>query len=257
MKVEVLPTTESVADRAAAFVAEQARRAVAERKRFVFGASGGRTPWLMLRTLSTVDLPWPQVHIVQVDERVAPAGHADRNVERIRESLLDQAPIPVDQIHAMPVECHDLVAAAAKYGASLRAIAGSPPTLDVVQLGLGRDGHTASLLPGDAALAIEDSDVAMTGFYDGRCRMSLTYPMINRSRVILWIVTGAEKAEMLGRLLNGDQSIPAGRIRRHNSLVIADEAAAGALPLRSGTQDDLSETLVRSTSDHRLSVHYR
>jgi 6-phosphogluconolactonase len=229
INLEVLDTAESVAQRAADVIADAARKAVAARGRFVVAVSGGHTPWVMLRALATADVPWRAVHIVQVDERVAPAGHPDRNLTHLRESLLDHAALASEQIHDMPVEADDLEAAAANYAASLRQIAGSPPVLDLVHLGLGPDGHTASLVPGDPALNVNDADVAITGTYQGRRRMTLTYPMINRSRQILWVVTGNEKVQMLNRLLNGDESIPAGRVRREHALVLADEAAGGAL----------------------------
>jgi len=191
--------------------------------------SGGKTPWLMLRALGSADVPWPSVHVVQVDERVAPAGHPDRNLTHLRESLLDHAPLVREHIYAMPVESPDLQAGAAQYAATLQRIAGSPVVFDLVHLGLGPDGHTASLVPGDAALKVNDSDVAVTGAYQGRRRMTLTYPVINRSRRILWVVTGSEKIAMFHRLLEGDESIPAGRVCRERALVIADEAAAGQL----------------------------
>jgi 6-phosphogluconolactonase len=229
INLEVLGTAESVAQRAADIIAEEARKAVSARGRFVVAVSGGHTPWVMLRALAGADVPWPAVHIVQVDERVAPAGDPDRNLTHLRESLLDHVPLTAQQIHAMPVESADLAAAAAKYAETLRQIAGSPPVLDLVHLGLGPDGHTASLVPRDPVLSVDAADVAISGSYQGRRRMTLTYPMINRSRQILWVVTGAEKVEMLQRLLGGDETIPAGRIRRTQALVLADAAAAGRL----------------------------
>ncbi len=187
--------------------------------------SGGSTPWLMLRALASEEVPWGDIHVVQADERVAPAGHPDRNLTGLRASLLDHAPIGQDQIHAMPVESPDLATAAVKYALMLRLIAGSPPVLDLVHLGLGPDGHTASLVPGDPVLEVTDADVALTRVYQGRCRMTL--PMLNRSRSILWFVTGSEKAEMLARLSHGDVSIPASRIRGDNALIFMDRAAGG------------------------------
>jgi len=229
MCIEVLETAESVAQKAADIIAEEARKAVAARGRFVMAVSGGHTPWVMLRALATADVPWPKVHIVQVDERVAPAGHPDRNLTHLRESLLDHAPLTAGQIYDMPVESVDLETAAAQYAETLRQIAGSPPALDLVHLGLGPDGHTASLVPNDPVLNVKNSDVAVTGSYQGRHRMTLTYPMINRSRRILWVVTGNEKAPMLNRLLDGDEAIPAGRIHRDRALLLVDEAAAEQL----------------------------
>jgi 6-phosphogluconolactonase len=224
MKVEVFTDADAVARQAAALIATEARAAVAARGRFVLAVSGGHTPWAMLRALSGEELPWPNVYVTQVDERVAPAGDPDRNLTHIRESL--RAPLRPEQILAMPVEAPDLQAAVARYAASLQEIAGSPPVLDLVHLGLGPDGHTASLVPGDRVLEVTDADVALTGIYQGRRRMTLTYPMINRARRILWLVTGSEKVEMLGRLRKGDASIPAGRIRQDQAILFADQAAA-------------------------------
>ena len=207
-------------------MAAEARAAVAARGRFVMAVSGGRTPWLMLAALAGEDVPWKSVHVVQVDERVAPAGSADRNWTHLAESLPGAAAM-TGQLHAMPVESPDLEAAAREYSDTLSGLAGSPPALDLVHLGLGEDGHTASLVPGDAALEVTGKDVAVTGVYRGARRMTLTYPVINRARRILWLVTGREKAAMLARLRDGDASIPAGRIRRDDALVLADRAAAG------------------------------
>jgi 6-phosphogluconolactonase len=229
MNIEVFDTPDSVAQRAAAVIASEARAAVDARGRFVMAVSGGHTPWLMLRALATADVPWPAIQVVQVDERVAPAGHPDRNLTHLRESLLADAPLDADQIHAMPVEAADLENAAVEYASALQRIAGSPPVLDLVHLGLGPDGHTASLVPGDPVLNVANADVAITGVYQGRRRMTLTYPMINRSRRVLWIVTGSEKTSMLARLLDGDESIPAGRVRRDRALLIADHKAAKLL----------------------------
>ena len=170
--------------------------------------------------------------IYQVDERVAPAGDPDRNLTHLQESLLQHTPLLPEQIHAMPVESTDLPSAATQYALALREVAGSPPVLDLVHLGLGPDGHTASLVPGDAVLDVTDKDVALTGVYQGRRRMTLTYPTINRARRILWVVTGSEKAEMLRRLREGDVSIPAGRVRRDEALLLADLAAAEQLTAR-------------------------
>jgi 6-phosphogluconolactonase len=226
MNVEVLADADAVAGKAAAIIAAEARAAIAARGRFILAVSGGHTPWLMLRALAGQEVPWEGLHVVQVDERVAPAGHSDRNLTHLRESLLDHAPLPSDQIYAMPVESPDLDAAAARYAVTLREIAGSPPVLDLAHLGLGPDGHTASLVPGDPVLNVTDSDVALTGVYQERRRMTLTYPMLNRSRRILWLVTGSDKVAALQRLRDGDRSIPAGRIRQDQALVLADSAAA-------------------------------
>ena len=229
MKIEVLADAASIAHRAATLIAMEARAAMAARGRFSVAVSGGHTPWEMLRLLARETVPWDGVQVFQTDERVAPAGHPDRNLTHLCESLLGHAPLPAERIYAMPVEDQDLVAGAARYARTLWKLPGAPGVLDLVHLGLGPDGHTASLVPGDPVLEVTDADVALTGVYQGRRRMTLTYPVLNRARQILWLVTGAEKAGMLVRLRAGDGSIPAGRVRRDHALVLADEAAANEL----------------------------
>ena len=227
MKMHVLADAEAVAREAAAIMTAAARAAVAARGRFIMAVSGGHTPWRMLRILAGTEVPWEGVHVVQVDERVAPSGHPDRNLTHLYASLLEHASLRPEQIYAMPVEAPDLEDAARRYALTLQEIAGVPPVCDLVHLGLGPDGHTASLVPGDAALDVTAADVALTGVYQGRRRMTLTYPMLNRARRVLWVVTGSEKVDMLARLRDGDRSIPAGRVRREQSRVLADRAAAG------------------------------
>jgi 6-phosphogluconolactonase len=227
LKIEVMDTAESVATKAAAIIAAEARLSVDTRGQFVVAVSGGQTPWVMLRALATIDMPWQAVHIVQVDERVVPRDHPDRNLMHLRAALLDCA--PAAQIHEMPVESADLRAGATAYAKTLQQLAGALPVLDLVHLGLGPDGHTASLVPGDPVLKVEDEDVAVTGAYQGRQRMTLTYPIINRARRILWVMAGREKAAALRRLFDRDLTIPAGRVRRESALVVADIAAAAEL----------------------------
>lgn len=229
MKIEILADADIVATQAAAFIAAEARAAVAARGRFTFAVSGGRTPWQMLRALAAEDVPWASVDIVQVDERVAPAGDTSRNLTHIKESLLQFVSLPADRIHAMPVESRDLEAGAAQYAGMLERIAGAPPVVDLVHLGLGPDGHTASLIPGDPVLEVTDLDVSTTGLYQGHRRMTLTYPALDRARQILWLVTGADKRDALRRLRDADRSIPAGRVRQNNAIILADGAAADSL----------------------------
>jgi len=226
MKLEIFADADSVAKEAAALVAAEARAAVAKRGTFVMAVSGGRTPWLMLRALTREDVPWEGVHVVQVDERVAPAGDTDRNLTHLSENLLTEGSLNPEHIYAMPVEAPDLNAAAERYAATLQELAGSPPVLDLVHLGLGPDGHTASLVPGDPVLEVTDADVALTGVYQRRRRMTLTYPIINRSLRILWLVTGNDKVAMVRRLADGDTAIPAGQVNRDHALILADRAAA-------------------------------
>ncbi|MGH2831501.1 MAG: 6-phosphogluconolactonase [Solirubrobacteraceae bacterium] len=214
--IELLPDPEALARRAAAFVAEQARAAVADHGQFTFAVSGGQTPWKMFAHLAEHELPWGQTLIFQVDERVAKAGDPDRNLTHLLKSLPEHAD---SEIHAMPVEEDDLQAAAVRYERTL------PKHFDLVHLGLGTDGHTASLVPGDPVLDVSDRDVAVTLPYMGHRRMTLTYRVLNRAHLLLWLVTGADKAQALRRMRASDDSIPAGHVNRERALIFADLAA--------------------------------
>ena len=226
MKIDVLDNADMVAQKAASIIAGEARKSVALRGLFIIAVSGGKTPWKMLRALADEDVPWEGIQILQVDERLAPEGHPDRNMTHLCENLLGHSPLLPEKIHAMKVEDKDPEAAAASYAGTIRKIAGSPPVIDLIHLGLGPDGHTASLVPGDPVLDVTDRDVASTGIYQGRRRLTLTYPIINRARKILWLITGSEKKEMLKRLLEKDLSIPAGHISQEQAMVLADKDAA-------------------------------
>jgi len=226
MIIHTFPDTLAAARAAAHRMTALAVEAVQARGRFTVALSGGHSPWRMLEVLATLDVPWSGVHVFQVDERVAPAGDPDRNATHIAESLLSRAPIPPEQVHLMPVEAADLAPAAGRYAETLAGIAGTPPVLDLVHLGLGPDGHTASLVPGDPVLDVTEADVALTGAYQSHRRMTLTYPALNRARRVLWLVTGDDKPAMLARLRAGDRAIPAGRIRADQAEVFADAAAA-------------------------------
>lgn len=216
-QIEILPDAAAVAERGAAYVAERAQASIRDRGRFTFAVSGGRTPWAMFAHLADEDMPWGQTAIYQVDERVAPANDPDRNLAHLLASLPAGSGA---EIHAMRVEEGDLEAAAADYARSL------PESFDLIHLGLGLDGHTASLVPGDPVLEVMDRGVALTGVYQGRNRMTLTYPALNAAKQVLWLVTGEDKVDALQRLQAGDRSIPAGRVTAASALIIADAAAA-------------------------------
>jgi len=226
MEIEVLADSDAVAQAGAQFIAAAARAALAARGRFLLAVSGGQTPWKMLRALAEEPLPWSAIHLFQVDERVAPHGDADRNLTHLMECFAGSPAAAQLHLHPMPVEAGDLDGAAREYARTLEQVAGAPPILDLVHLGLGPDGHTASLVPGDPVLEVTTTDVALTGEYQGRRRMTLTYPILNRARRILWLVTGSAKTEPLARLRSGDPSIPAGRIEQARASVLADSAAA-------------------------------
>ncbi len=227
MNVLIFPDAASAAKKGAVIIAEDARAAVAARGRFIMAVSGGNSPWVMLRELANQDVPWANVHVFQIDERIAPAGDPDRNLVHLRASLLEHAPLPPNQIYAMPVDAADVEAAAKQYAQTLESVAGKPPVLDLAHLGLGPDGHTASLVPNDPVLQVTNSDVAVTGVYMGRRRMTLTYPVINRARRILWLIVDPDKVDAFKRLKAADPSVPAGRVSQTQAVVVADQAAAG------------------------------
>jgi len=224
---EVLHDPEAVARRAAALIAQRARAAVLARGRFLLALSGGTTPTRMLELLADEDLPWSRTHVFQVDERIAPASDRARNLTQLRTKLLDHVGLPEKQLHALPVEEADLAAATARYARTLQEIAGKLPVLDFIHLGLGADGHTASLVPGDSVLDSRN-DVAVTGVYQGHRRMTFTYQVLDRARLILWVVIGPDKASMLARLRCGDHTIPAGRVHADCAITLADAPAADA-----------------------------
>lgn len=208
--------------------------AVAQHGHATIAVSGGETPWLMLRALREQSLPWRLIRVAQVDERVAAAGDFQRNLTRLAAILVRDGPLPRSNLIAMPVGGTDLEAAAAAYQARLEEAAGRPVVFDLVQLGLGTDGHTASLIPGDPALEVRDRDVAVTGEYHGLRRMTLTYPALERAGRRLWLVTGAAKSTCLAELVDGRGNTPASRVPREGSLVVADREAASASRLTDG-----------------------
>ncbi len=227
MEIRQCETPDDVASAGANFISARMTEAIAERGQFTLALSGGSTPWNMLARLAGQELPWDRVKVVQVDERVAPDGDPERNIVQIRQHFADRISLPTKNLYAMPVSSEDLNGGARQYEQTIVDLAGAEPVIDVIHLGLGGDGHTASLVPGDPVLEVSDRDVATTETYNGRRRMTLTYPVINRARHILWLITGEGKAEMLGRLIEGDGDIPAGRINQVQATVLADDAALG------------------------------
>ena len=218
MNVDVVADAETAASRGAEAIAAAAAESVAARGRFSLAVSGGHGPWRMFELLGRDEIDWPRVTVFQVDERVAPDGDDDRNLTHLVPSLPAAGR---ERVVPMPVTDDDLEAAAARYGEEL------PQPLDLVHLGLGPDGHTASLIPGDPVLEVIDRPVATTGEYQGRRRMTLTDPVLAAARQILWLVTGDDKVDALAKLRAGDRSIPAGRVRSDDATLVCDRDAAG------------------------------
>jgi 6-phosphogluconolactonase len=233
MNLKILNNSEAVAKMAATIITDEARAAIRERGCFVMAVSGGKTPWIMLRHLAEEPLEWDKIHLFQVDERIAPSGSPDRNWTHLKESLLSKPATQSAHLHPMPVNDPDLEAGASDYATLLHKLTGIPPVFDLVHLGLGPDGHTASLIPGDPVLEVIDRDVALTGIYQAHRRMTLTYPILNRSRQILWVVTGKEKQNAMLQLFNKDAAIPGGHLVQERATVLVDEEAAALLPKNS------------------------
>lgn len=221
IETKVLPDDKAASRFAAEAVAAAGREAVEARGEFNLALSGGKTPWAMIGLLGEMEeMPWEQAHIYQVDERVAPPGDEARNLTHLVQMLsIDHQ----SALRPMPVTSRDLELSAAEYEVHV------PERLDLVHLGLGPDGHTASLVPGDSVLEVEDRRVAMTAeLYQGYRRMTLTYPALAAARQILWLALGEGAREPLAKLLGGDASIPAGQVENDHMLLVADEAAAGS-----------------------------
>lgn len=218
MTEEVVADAEAAAARGAEIIAAAASSAIAERGSFTVAVSGGHAPWRMFELLGEHEIDWPAVELFQVDERIAPDGDSERNLTHLLASLPEQA---LARLRPMPVTDEDPEAAAARYAEVL------PDRLDLVHLGLGPDGHTASLIPGDPVLEVTDRRVATTGEYQGRRRMTLTYPAIDAARELLWLVTGADKPEGLAKLRAGDRSIPAGRVDNPEATLLVSAEATG------------------------------
>jgi 6-phosphogluconolactonase len=214
----------------AARMADDVRAAIEQRGRAVVGLSGGTTPIPMFAELAASDLPWDRIDVVQVDERVAPDGDPERNLTALRSAFVERGPLPESNLHTMDVTADDLDDAARRYADLLERLSlgadGGPPVIDVVQLGIGPDGHTASLVPGDAVLDVADRWVAVTGPYQERRRITLTFPALDAAHSIVWMIEGADHGSALARLLAGDPGIPASRVESRRAVVVCDPSAA-------------------------------
>ena len=226
MQLEVASTAAVAAEVAARLIATVLGISIGRRTRASIALSGGNSPLPMLKALALEPLDWSAIHVYQVDERVVARGDSARNLGSLDEILVWRGPLPRRNLHPMWVDRADLNSAAESYASELAQVAGDPPILDVVHLGLGADGHTASLFPGDPALEIDDRSVGLTKEHNGHRRMTLTLPVLNRARSVVWFVTGADKAGVVGELYGGGAPFPAGRVSRRRAILVADQAAA-------------------------------
>ncbi len=233
MKVEIVETS-LLPRHMAAQLANLLREAIQARGVASLAVSGGSGLGPMFAVLTELRLPWARIHVFQVDERIAPDGHQDRNWTAADRDLIARLPQAPAGVHPMPVAAAlggqgAIDEAVDRYLDVLGDVTGHPAVLDVVHLGLGADGHTASLVPGDPVLEVEHRDVAVTGTYQGRRRMTLTYPALARAREIVWLVSGDPKAEAVAQLVRGDRSIPAGRVHQDRATLLIDPPAAAVL----------------------------
>jgi 6-phosphogluconolactonase len=226
VRVIVANDADDAASVAADVLVRACSDAIDERGRAVVAVSGGTTPWAMLREFAASPLPWPAIHVAQVDERCVGEDDPRRNGARLEELLVRHGPLPAANLLLVPAGAASCESAAARYAATLQKHFGAPAVFDVVQLGLGADGHTASLVAGDPALAVADRDVAVTRPYHGTARVTLTYPALDRARQRLWLVTGSGKTRAVTELLDAQGSAPAMAVAREATTVVVDRAAA-------------------------------
>lgn len=229
MEIRTFQSADEVAEEAAIYITDRIKENIARKGFFTMAISGGKTPWAMIKVLAQEDLPWEKVFLFQVDERIAPDAHADRNLTQLFKAIEGSRLVLRLNIFPMHVIAEDLDEACTEYERHIRRMTENGK-LDLIHLGIGTDGHTASLIPNDSVLEVVDKGVAITdAAYQGRRRMTLTYPLINQAEKILWVITGAEKAEMLDRLLHQDPLIPAGKVDQHHAIVLTEESAAAKI----------------------------
>jgi len=224
MRVEVYATPAAAAARAAALVKDCIESAIAGRGLAAIALSGGKTPVGMLSELASAPIDWPRVHVFQVDERLV-GEHDTRRNWRVIRAAFERSGLPASHLHAMPLDAASPEAGAREYARELRAAVGTPSVLDAVHLGLGEDGHTASLFPGDAAVDAA-GEIALSGIHDGMRRMTLTLETINRARARIWLVTGPAKRAIVKRLLEPGAGLIASRVRSAESILVLDREAS-------------------------------
>jgi 6-phosphogluconolactonase len=207
---------------------ECVEHAIAARGVAAIAVSGGTTPAAMLGELAASGADWRHVHVFQVDERLVPDDDERRNMRLVRAAFA-QSGVPPANLHAVVAASAAPQAVADSYGRELRAIAGTPPVLDAVHLGLGADGHTASLFPGDRAVGA-GGDVALSGDHGGMRRITLTLDTLNRARMRIWLVTGTRKREVVKRMLEPGSSLVANRLQAEHSVLVLDADASADSP---------------------------
>jgi len=223
---------DALAQRAAEWLTE---RATAAAGRFAVALSGGSTPRRLYELLAAAPfrdrLPWPRIHLFWGDERFVPPDHPDSNFRMADDAMIKHVPIPPANVHAIPTDGTP-ADAARRYEQTLQAFYGSAALapgrslFDVTLLGLGPEGHTASLFPGTAALDERSTWVTSVIGAKPEARITLTYPALESSRAVAFLVAGAEKHDILGRVREGETALPAGRLRPQGELWWLTDRAA-------------------------------
>lgn len=231
--VEVLSDKAALVQRSLELLLDQLHQAVAERGRFTLALSGGSTPKPLYEALAAQDLPWDKVQVFWGDERYVPPNHPDSNEGMTRKAWLDKVPIPAANIHAVPTDEADPATAAQRYEQALQQVfqiqAGEIPAVDVILLGMGDDGHTASLFPHTEALQVVDRLITV-GNKDGQPRITFTAPLINRARCVIFMVAGSSKQAALAQIFAPEAdsaTYPARLIQPDGELWWLLDAAAG------------------------------
>lgn len=233
--VRIFPDLEGASQEAARLFAAAASEAIADHYRFSVALSGGPTPRRLYQLLAAEpyrsQLPWGQIHFFWGDERYVPANHAESNYRMAKEALLDHISIPVDNIHPMPTDAPETEQAARVHSAELQIFFDGDICFDLALMGIGDDGHTASLFADDPALTVRDKPVAVARpTSQPTDRLTLTYPIFNRTRRVLFLVSGQEKALVVARVLAGDAAYPCTGIQPTGELIwLLDQAAAASL----------------------------
>jgi len=237
--LKVLTDVNALVDDATALVADACREAIAERGQFTIALAGGSTPKPLYERLSAQDLPWDKIHVFWGDERYVSATHPDSNEGMARRAWLDRVPFPAENLHPMPTQAIDPADSAQQYEAHLRSFFGTQeeiPAFDLILLGLGDDGHTASLFPHTEVLNLCDRLIGV-GYRGSDPRLTFTIPLINQAHGVLFLVAGASKKPALNAIFSADAdpfTYPARFIQPNGKLYwLLDQAAGEGLNVNS------------------------
>jgi 6-phosphogluconolactonase len=243
--LKVLTDVTALVDDAAVLISDACREAIAQRGQFTIVLAGGSTPKPLYEKLSALDLPWDKIHVFWGDERYVSATHPDSNEGMARRAWLDRVPFPAENLHPMPTQAQDPAESAQQYEANLRSFFGHSletqeiPAFDLILLGLGDDGHTASLFPHTAVLNVCSSLIGV-GYRGADPRLTFTIPLLNQAHCVLFLVAGSSKQPALNAIFSDSAdpfTYPARFIQPKGKLYwLLDQAAGEGLNINSGVQ---------------------